>query len=312
MSGSCAIFLGSKAFGLAILRTLIDAQPDVAWRVIHPADQADSRSALSEFRGFCDVRGLDMTLAANAAAANEAIAGERPDLVVVCGWYFLIPPAVLATSRFLGIHNSLLPKYRGGAPLVWALINGERRVGSSLFGFTPGMDDGPIYLQVAVEPDPDDTIGSVLAALEQCFVAELLGVWPGIISGENPGVEQDHGAATYCGQRMPQDGLVDWHNDAAQVHDFIRAQSRPYPGAFTRAGDKTIRLWRSRPDERTYFGTPGQVLAREPAYVSVACGNGTAIQILDATDVGGGGDLMRIFDSLRMRLAEPAPTGETL
>lgn len=251
-------------------------------------------------------------LAASAAEANQAITADPPDLVLVCGWYFLIPPVVLGTSKFLGIHNSLLPKYRGGAPLVWAMINGEQRVGSSLFGFTPGMDDGPVYLQVVVEPGLDDTIGDALATLEQCFVAALPGAWAGIISGENLGTEQDHGAATFCGQRTPRDGLVDWRSEAAQVHDFIRAQSHPYPGAFARAGAETIHLWCSHPDERTYYGRPGQVLARNPAHILVACGNGTAIQILEASNASGESDLMRIFGSLRMRLSEPGQIGEPL
>lgn len=183
-----ALFLGSKAFGLAILRTLVEAAPEVEWQVVHPDDSADGRTALGEFEAYCRERGLPLTIVDRASAANALIVASAADVVMVCGWHFLLPPAVLDSGpRFLGIHNSLLPKYRGGAPLVWAMINGEAKVGSSLFGFTPGMDDGPIYLQVSVEPAADDTIGDVLSALEQRFVAELSRAWRRIATVDGGG-----------------------------------------------------------------------------------------------------------------------------
>jgi methionyl-tRNA formyltransferase len=307
-----AIFLGSKAFGLTILRGLIAAGPEVAWQVIHPDDAADGRTALDGFRAFCIEHDLGLTLVGKAWEANALIAAARPDFVFVCGWYFLLPADLLTSGpRFLGIHNSLLPKYRGGAPLVWAMINGEAQVGSSLFEFTPGMDDGPVYLQVSTAPGSDDGIGEVIEKIEVEFIAALPRAWPRIAAGVDRGREQDHAAATYCGQRLPEDGGIDWHKSAPRIHDFIRAQSRPYPGAFAKAADRTIHLWRSKLADTPYFGTPGQVLARNAAHVDIACGDGTAIRILQATDSLGNNDLMEIFGSLRMRLGHPGSCGET-
>jgi methionyl-tRNA formyltransferase len=244
-----------------------------------------------------------LAVADSAGAANALVISSAADVVMVCGWYFLLPPAVLESGPcFLGIHNSLLPKYRGGAPLVWAMINGEPRVGSSLFGFTPGMDDGPVHQQVAVEPGADDTVGDVLAALEARFVIELPEAWKRIVAGNAIGAKQNHAAATYCGQRLPRDGRIDWRLPADRLHDFVRAQSRPYPGAFTADGERTIHLWRTRPFAFTYHGTPGQVLARNDDAVIVACGQASAIEVREASDSAGRTALREVFGSLSMRL----------
>lgn len=303
MSAPAAVFLGSKSFGLAMLRALIDAGPTLHWRVVHPEDGADSRTALPDFEAFCAERGIPFTSVPRASDAYAAIRAAAPEIVFVCGWYFLIPPALLESGpRFFGIHNSLLPHYRGGAPLVWAMIRGEPRVGSTLFRITPGMDDGPAYLQVSTEPGLEDGIGDVIAAIENRFLDAIPHAWPAIVRGDLRETEQDHAAATYCGQRRPEDGLIDWSQPAAAVHDFVRAQTRPYPGAFTVAGGKKIRIWRTWPLDAVYCGTPGQILQREKGRVLISCGGHTALAVLEVTDPEDDTSLDAIFPSLSLRL----------
>jgi methionyl-tRNA formyltransferase len=299
-----AIFLGSKAFGLAIFRTLAEAQPALSWTVLHPNDEQDARSVPDAFRKECAGRGVGFQVVSRAQDAYRIIEDAKPDIVFVCGWYFLLPASLLESGpRFFGIHNSLLPKYRGGAPLIWAMIRGEPEVGSTLFGIVPGMDDGPIYLQVSVEPGPDQGIGEVLAALEQRYLAALPLEWPEIVSGRNAGVPQDDAAATYCGQRRPEDGLIDWRQDASAVHNFVRAQSSPYPGAFTMTPLGKVVVRGTRPVAAPYFGTPGQVLERRAEEVIVACGGETAIAIAEASGPSGESALSDLFPSLSLRLA---------
>jgi methionyl-tRNA formyltransferase len=303
MSERRAIFLGSKAFGLAVLRVLMEADPSVSWSVLHPADDQDARSARAAFETYCAERALPLTVTARSKQAYEIIAAEAPDIVFVCGWYFLIPPETLSAGpRFFGIHNSLLPKYRGGSPLVWAMIRGDRVVGSTLFGFTPGMDDGPVYKQVSIEPDGQEGIGDLLARLEQSWLEALPGTWPAVVSGTVSGSVQDESAATYCGLRRPEDGEIDWRQDAQSIHDFVRAQARPYPGAFTQGTNGPIHVWRTKLFGAPYHGTPGQLLERRPGEAIVACGNGTAISILEASDQAGREDLATLFPSLSVRL----------
>lgn len=307
MSGR-AIFLGSKPFGLAILRALMTAEVDLAWSVIHPADDKDSRSALGDFKRYCAQSGIDFTVTQGAREAYSAIESANADVVFVCGWYFLIPGEMLSgRARFFGIHNSLLPKYRGGAPLVWAIIRGEPLVGSTLFRITPGMDDGPVYLQVSAEMGQDDDIAAALAALEASFLAALPGAWPAIVSGANPGRPQDHSAATYCGQRIPEDGFIDWGRSGQEVHAFVRAQTRPYPGAFTVAPAGMVRVWKTRTLATPYYGTAGQVLERREDAIIIACGRDSAIAIVQAENTDGETRLMRLFPSLSLRLGQAKP-----
>lgn len=302
-----AIFLGSKSFGLTIFRGLAEADASVSWHVLHPDDRSDSRSSLGEFETACADNGIGFDVTRRSQDAYRAIKATSPELVFVCGWYFLIPTEILESGpRFFGIHNSLLPKYRGGAPLVWAMIQGEPVVGSTLFGITPGMDDGPIYLQVSCEPRPDERIGEVITALEEKYLEALPQAWPEIISGRNSGTAQDHGAASFCGQRRPEDGLIDWNRDAASVHDFVRAQSHPYPGAFTTTPRGKVIVWKTRCLEATYYGTPGQVLERRDEEVLVACGGGSAVGIIEASGPSGEAELSELFPSFSLRLGDSA------
>lgn len=301
-----AVFLGSKAFGLSILDALIDAEPGLSWSVVHPDDRRDDRSVMAAFESFCEARQISFSVAPRSRDANARIAEHAPDIVFVCGWYHLIPADVLSAGpRFFGIHNSLLPRYRGGAPLVWALMRGERMVGSTLFALGGGMDDGRVFLQVSTEVGEEDGIGDVLGAIEARFVAALADGWPAIVHGSNPGSEQDHASATYCAQRIPEDGRIDWRLTARQVHDFVRAQSHPYPGAFTHGPEGMVRIWRTRVSPAAYCGTPGQVLERRDDEIIVSCGEDSAIAILDASGAEGETSLVKLFPSIRTRLGAP-------
>lgn len=217
-------FLVSKPLGLKLLR-LVDLDGAL---ILHPDDRGDSRSVMPEFEK------LGARVVSNRAEAAEALAGYRPDIAVVCGWYWLIPDDIraLAPKGFFGIHNSLLPKYRGGAPLVWALMNGEPEVGSSLFRLDSGVDDGPLAHQVRVDVSRKQGIADVAEAIEAEWERVFPGIWRGLCDGSHP-LREQQGEPTRFPNRKPTDGEIDWTQPAAKIHDFIRAQSSPYPGAFS-------------------------------------------------------------------------------
>jgi len=296
-----AVFLGSKAFGLSVFRALKDAEPKVEWKVIHPRDDKDPRSVESEFRQFC--LSVDVPFATlSAKTAQDRILQWRPDFVFVCGWYALIDAAILQSGpQFLGIHNSLLPKYRGGAPLVWALINGDRVVGSSLFALDGGMDDGAIFDQVEITVDPDEHIDSVSQRIEDEWAARLPQIWKKTVAGTLEGRVQDHGAATYCAQRRPEDGQIDWTSDARSIHDFVRAQSAPYPGAFTEGPNGRITINETGIFDAPVFGTPGQIALRGDDGPVIACGENTGLVIASATGPDGCDNLGSLFATLSLR-----------
>ncbi len=175
----------------------------------------------------------------------DALAAMRPDLLVVIGWYYMIPASLrsIAARGCVGVHASLLPKYRGGAPLVWALIDGAEETGVSLFHFTDGVDDGDIVGQQSFPIGARDTIADLLAKSEAASIYLLRSHVPQLAIGTAPRIAQDHSLATTVPQRSPADGRIDWSWDAARIDRFIRAQTHPYPGAFTEIDGKRVRIW---------------------------------------------------------------------
>lgn len=175
----------------------------------------------------------------------ETLRNWRPDFGLVIGWYYMIPRVLLEMfpRGVAGIHASLLPKYRGGAPLVWAIMNGERKAGVTLFYFDGGVDTGDVIAQQEFTITSEDTIRTVYDKATQASLSILSDYVPLIRSGEAPRVRQDHSAATQFPQRKPADGLIDWEKSPEEIRNFIRAQTKPYPGAFTFISGKKVVIW---------------------------------------------------------------------
>ena len=202
----------------------------------------------------------------------------EPDLIVVIGWYYMIPKRIrdLAALGTVGVHASLLPKYRGGAPLVWAMIKGERETGVSLLHLTRGIDEGAIVEQSAFEIAESDTISDVLSKAESTSLEIVGKAMMDFRNGTAKTRAQDNDQATYGAQRQPEDGLIDWSTlGADDVYNWVRAQSRPYPGAFAYLGGERLRIWSvsnsstSRPD-----ACPGDFVGGK-----VCCADGKFVQL---------------------------------
>ena len=176
---------------------------------------------------------------------ETAVRKSKPDLILALGWYYKIPQSIRgeAEAGVLGIHASLLPKYRGGAPLVWAMIQGEKRTGVTLFHLEERMDTGDVVAQRSFPITCEDTIASVCKKAVDVSAGILRRYLPLLAKGKAPRKIQDESQATVFPQRSPKDGLIDWSWDAGRVRDFIRAQTRPYPGAFTFLKRKKITIW---------------------------------------------------------------------
>jgi methionyl-tRNA formyltransferase len=182
------------------------------------------------------------------------------------------------------------------------LINGEETSGVTLFRFTPGIDDGDVIDQTAFSITRDDTIAEVLVKATDSTSSMIERSFLNFLDGTAPYSPQDHNAATFGGLRRPEDGLIDWRLSSRRVHDFVRAQSRPYPGAYTMTKDRRlIRVWRTAEFPFPYSGVPGVVGERTADGPLVACGEGAVIVLevgledssdRDLTDLGWGSRLM--------------------
>jgi methionyl-tRNA formyltransferase len=274
-------FIGSKIPGLTALEVIYAAAPDSLVAVITLDDRSDVRSCYDQFHAFCAQRRLDFRVCNTRKETYHTLVDLNPTLCFVYGWYSIFDKATLSVANrgFLGVHPSLLPKYRGGASLVWSIIKGEREVGLSIFWMTEGLDEGDIVHQVKTPLFDDDTVAVVLGRLQQQLIEDLGRLWPEIVAGTAPRIPQDHGKAIYCAQRYPDDGRINWRDNAASIYNFVRAQVPPYPGAFFELDSNRIIVTRARLFGSPFIGDPGRVV-RIGDGVSVACGHDSAI-ILD-------------------------------
>ena len=196
--------------------------------------------------------------------ANEAAAKLNPDIILVAGWYYMIPDEILKVPKYgcLGLHASLLPKYSGNAPVNWAIINGEKKTGITLFYFARGVDNGDIVGQRAFKIGKNDDCKTVYDKAMQAGVLLLRKYIPLLEKGKAPRYSQDEKKRTVFPARSPKDGLVDWNQGSKKIYDWIRAQTSPYPGAFTFLKGKKVIIWKAKlTNIKAGLKKPGNILA---------------------------------------------------
>jgi methionyl-tRNA formyltransferase len=246
--------------------------------VLTPDDRADGRSVLDDIQATASAAGIPCVADDTPGILEHHISDWAPELVLVLGWYRRIPVELYPAVPVFGFHGSPLPRYRGGAPIVWQIIEGEPRVGLTMFRLAAGIDDGDVvdvrYRSVGL----DETVADVLPWLAETAIA-LTGENIGsLLAGELELTPQDDSRATYCSMRYPDDGRIDWRMSARRVHDFVRAQTAPYPGAFTETVDgRSVHIWRTRLEPRSWLGPPGRVIDILSDGVLVACAEGAVI-----------------------------------
>merc|ERR1711991_1085111 len=155
-------------------------------------------------------------------SVSELAKHYLPDVMIVCGYYRILPSSMFkfVSKGVWGIHNSLLPEYRGGSPLVWQIINEERLLGSSFFRFADGMDDGPVLAQVNISNEHKLTISDASDRIENEWLKRIPNLWSDFCNDRLYPQEQDHSKATYCAQRQEYDGVIDWRNHAGTIDAF--------------------------------------------------------------------------------------------
>lgn len=196
------------------------------------------------------------------------------DLMLVACWRYRIPPSIYQRPRrgTFVFHDSLLPRYRGFAPTVWAIINGEAETGATLFRIAEGVDTGDIVAQERVPIGPDETIDQVMARVTEAYLRLLASNLQPLLDGTARATPQDPAQATYTCKRLPEDNRIDWARSTAQIHNLIRATTRPYPGAFTFLAGRKLTIWSARPvvPAVRYVGAvPGRVVEILPGQGSM-------------------------------------------
>ena len=265
-------------------------------------DSSDTRTVYADFLSFAAGRGLPLHTVERRAEVAPLIKHYAPDVCIVSGWYWLIPQVLIEAvpKGFIGIHFSLLPRYRGGSPLIWAMINGEAETGVSMFSLVNDVDAGDLWAQRRTEIEAGEYVGTVLSRLERETIAMVRDVYPRILDGSASAVPQDHSRATVFPPRTANDGLVDWRWPAEAVARFVRAQSRPYPGAFTHDASSRVTIWRARVGEQA-MGQAGDVF-RGTGTWDVVCGDQRTLIVEEAEQQGRLGSLRDLLSPTTTRL----------
>jgi methionyl-tRNA formyltransferase len=224
----------------------------------------------------------------------EAVAWIRekaPDVLLVVGWTQLLKPELLRAPKIacLGFHASLLPKYRGRAPVNWAIINGEKVTGNTMITLEPEADTGDIVAQRTIPITDEDDCNTVYQKVSQTEVEMLEEILPMIRRGVLPRKKQDDSQATVMPKRRPEDGLVDWRRSTQEIYNWVRALTDPYPGAFSFLNGERIWIWAARTDGGAIgkqSDRPGEVIVDTQGWPWVSTVDGW-IRIVSAQREGG-------------------------
>lgn len=188
--------------------------------------------------------------------------GTEADVATVVAYGKILPASLLSIPRlgFVNVHFSLLPKYRGAAPVQRALIEGETETGVSIMVLTEGMDEGPVLATEAIAVGPDDTAGAVGDRLAEVGARLLVTALTGYGEGTLRPIDQDHAAATYASKITPEDAHVDWNAHSKQIRDLVRG-CNPIPGAWTALNGRRVKVHRVRPADGLASLPPGEARA---------------------------------------------------
>ncbi len=229
-------------------------------------------------RSFANNRGIPVAELQELIQLEKAIADARPAAVVISSFDRIIPPRILKSCRFVNVHYSLLPHYRGRANVNWAIINGETTAGISIHLAIPELDGGNLLFQQAVPIDANDTVTALYERLNAIQERELGGAVVRAIAGYQ-GTSQDSDHASYGCARVAEDGEIDWRQPTDAIDRLIRSLTPPFPGAFTHLDGQRLVITNASPrrDAPCYIGrVPGRIVGRSPSegWVDVLTGDG--------------------------------------
>ena len=270
-------WIGVHQEGRPALSRLLDAGAPLVAAITLKPELAAFRSGADDYRALCERSGLPLYEVANIndETSLQLLRELALDVVFVIGWSQILKPATLQSARIgvIGAHASLLPHNRGSAPVNWALIKGEQMTGNSLMWLAEGVDAGDLIDQTAFCISPYDTCATLYDRVAESNRDMLLRVLPRLLAGERPGAAQRHTNEPVLPRRRPSDGLVDWSRDGATTYNFVRALTRPYPGAFSWLDKKRWTIWQAALLPGPIAGMrPGEILGPVVCPDEAACG----------------------------------------
>jgi len=279
------VFMGTPEFAVPSLQALLDSADEVVGVISQP-DRPKGRGhelAPPPVKILAQQTGIPMLQPLKIRTPDflEALAAWKPDLIAVTAYGRILHAPILNLPPMgcINVHGSLLPKYRGAAPVQWAVINGETETGITTMLMDEGMDTGAMLLQESIPILPDDTAGTLAPRLASLGGRLLVETISRLKAGTITPLVQDHARATLAPLLKKENGVIDWTTDARSIANRIRGLS-PWPGAYTFYGQERWNIWKAVAAHTPSQGQPGTVLAVTKQSLTVSTGGG-ALEILE-------------------------------
>ncbi|WP_313538850.1 methionyl-tRNA formyltransferase [Enterococcus sp.] len=287
------VFMGTPAFSVPILEGLLEEGYEIAAVVTQP-DRPVGRKRIitpTPVKEAALKHGLLVLQPEKISGSPEMeqIKTLAPDLLITAAFGQFLPSSLLAvpTHGALNVHASLLPKYRGGAPVHYAIMAGDQETGVTIMEMIKKMDAGGIFAQERLPITPQDDVGTMFDKLSALGKTLLLQTLPKILSGELTPVPQDEDLVTYSPNISREQEAIDWRKTAQQIDAQVRGM-RPWPIAFTMYQDQRWKIWSVSSVAQTTTAAPGTIIERSKKELLIACGSGTVLAIDSLQPAGKG------------------------
>jgi len=285
------VFCGTPRFAVPTLERLVEAEHSIPLVVTQP-DRPRGRGmelAISPVKESAIHLKLPITQPdkiKNNEDFRQQLAAIHPDAIIVVGYGRIIPQWMLDLPRLgnLNLHASLLPKYRGAAPIQWAIARGESLTGVTTMQIDAGLDTGDILVQRELPIPPDDTAETLAPKLATVGADLMVETLQGLESGQIDPIPQDHSKATLAPILTKEDGRIDFQRPASEIYNRLRG-FQPWPGAHTLFRGRHLQVHRALPAEQALQLEPGQISA-EPTRLRVGCGQNTALELIELQSEG--------------------------
>ena len=286
------VWVSFDTIGRDCLEAAADAGADVVSVVTLPAPVDPNRSGQCSFDEVA-ARHEAVLIETRDVNSEDTIAAVRalePEAIFVVGWSQLVRDDFISLARqgvgVFGMHPTLLPRHRGRAPIPWAILSGLARTGVTLFEIRDATaDSGLVVGQQVVEIAPRETATTLFEKLSDAHLTLIREHVPLLRAGQAPRSPQDERRASWWPKRTPPDGIIDWETRAPYLDAWVRAQTRPYPGAFTWLGEDKIVVWRAGALDLHVESPAGMIVSERPEGLVVACGEGALVLEEVETDV---------------------------
>lgn len=274
------VFMGTPDFAVGTLEAICDAGYEVAGVVTQP-DKAKGRSkelVPTPVKAAALARGLNVfqPVKIRDAQAIEAVRQMKPDVIVVVAFGQIIPQEILDMAPYgcLNVHASLLPAYRGAAPIQWAVLNGDEESGVTIMRMDAGLDTGDVIAKKVVKLAADETSGSLFDRLSAEGAKFLVETLPSVFDGTAVYEKQPEESTTpYAGMIQKKMGEINWNDSAEKIERLVRGMN-PWPSAYTKLDGKTLKIWKAHVEKPEMTGDVGKIVRMDKKGMYVQTGQG--------------------------------------